>query len=80
MQLREAAEGAFRYALRNGGWTNVQIENGLQTYQDSVAHEMAERIRAVGVDIPADMSEVGKTIRQARAAAADLIDPYVDSL
>jgi hypothetical protein len=79
VQLRKAGEGAFWYALRNAGWSDVQIHNSLQTYRESVAHELAGQIRSVGVDIPAGMSEIGRAIRQARTAVADLIDPEVET-
>ncbi|MGW5852133.1 hypothetical protein ACWFQ8_30010 [Streptomyces sp. NPDC055254] len=78
VQLRKAGEGAFWYGLRGAGWSDVQISNSLQAFRESVAHELAEQIRSVGVDVTPDMSESCKAIRQARGAVADLIDPEVE--
>lgn len=43
--LRKAGEGAIRYALRNSGWTEEQIENAMASHYRAVAHELAEEAR-----------------------------------
>lgn len=74
--LRKAGEGALTYTLRNAGWAEEQIENGMATYYRSVAHELAESIRQEIERLRADgvLEDGGDW---AASDAADLIDPEV---
>jgi hypothetical protein len=68
--LREAGEGALRYALGNAGWSEEQVTNGLATYRDSVAYELAELIR----DACPDHRSADPVWTMCHCEAADLID------
>lgn len=50
----------------------------LAAYRAEVLREAAEEIRAVGIHTWEGMSDIARAIRDARAAVADLIDPYTD--
>jgi len=41
-RLRKAGEGALWYALRNAGWSDVQIYNGLRTQRAGILDEAAD--------------------------------------
>lgn len=44
--IRIAGEGAFRYALRNAGWSEEKIDNSLRTHFYSVVKEIQEKLIA----------------------------------
>lgn len=53
------------------------LQGVLEYYKRQHAHELAERIRALGVTQWEGMNESVRMLRQMRAQAADLIDPEV---
>jgi hypothetical protein len=60
------------YALKS------MSQNDMEKLVDAYAHELAEKIRAIGVDDFEDMTPGARLIRGTRAAAANLIDPEVE--
>lgn len=76
-ELREAGEGAIRYALADWGkWTPEQIDNALATLGRAWAAEHADKIRDhIGrEDYPHESARVRNLVAFGRAMA-DVIDP-----
>lgn len=44
VQGYKAGAGAFRYALKRAGWSDEQIDNGLQSHFESIALVLSEHI------------------------------------
>lgn len=59
--------------------TNPEAADKTLALLDAYAHELAEKIRALGITEWEGMNESVRMLRKMRAQTADLIDPEVSS-
>jgi hypothetical protein len=70
VQNYKAGTGALIYALKAGGWSDEQIENGLRTHFESVAAVLVEHLRS-----HASQQNYSDAFRAVASALIDRIDP-----
>lgn len=78
MSAREALYAFGMSGKEHSPDNSERMTAKIEAFKTEVMHDMAEEVRNIGIHTWEGMSDIARAIRDARASAADLIDPYAD--